>query len=99
MAVSLMVVSAIVCYTFAAQLMAVFSPERRRHRRWRRVLHIVAWSFVASGVVFVGSSMFQALGNTIPRCCRRSAIVLIATPVLMLSRLPGFHLTWIGACR
>ena len=29
-------------------------------------LRIVAWNFVPSGIVFVSSSMFQALGNTIP---------------------------------
>ena len=38
--------------------------------------------------------MFQALG-TPSRLSSFSRIVLIATPVLMLSRLPGFHLTWI----
>ena len=29
-------------------------------------LKIVAWNFVPSGIVFVSSSMFQAMGNTIP---------------------------------
>ena len=29
-------------------------------------LQIVAWNFVPSGIVFVSSSMFQAMGNTIP---------------------------------
>ncbi len=29
-------------------------------------LHIVAFNFVASGVIFVSSSMFQAMGNTMP---------------------------------
>jgi MATE family, multidrug efflux pump len=96
MAVSLMVVSAIVCSTFAAQLMSVFSPDPDVIAIGVEYLHIVAWSFVASGVVFVSSSMFQALGNTIPPLLSSfSRIVLIATPVLMLSRLPGFHLTWI----
>ena len=40
--------------------------------------------------------MFQALGNTIPPLLSSfTRITLIAIPVLMLSRLPGFHLTWI----
>ena len=29
-------------------------------------LRIVSWNFVASGIVFVASSMFQAMGNTLP---------------------------------
>ena len=29
-------------------------------------LRIISWNFVASGLVFVTSSMFQAMGNTIP---------------------------------
>ena len=94
MAVSLMVVSAIVCYTFAAQLMAVFSPDADVIAIGVEYLHIVAWSFVASGVVFVSSSMFQALGNTIPRCCRRSATADRDTGPDTLA-LAGFHLTWI----
>jgi MATE family, multidrug efflux pump len=96
MAVSLMVGSAIGCYTFAAQLMSVFSHDLDVIAIGVEYLHVVAWSFVASGVVFVSSSMFQALGNTIPPLLSSfSRIVLIAIPVVILSRLPGFHLTWI----
>ena len=29
-------------------------------------LRIVSWNFVARGLVFVTSSMFQAMGNTLP---------------------------------
>jgi len=96
MAVSLMVVSAIVCYAFAAQLISVFSHDPDVIDIGVGYLHVVAWSFVASGVVFVTSSMFQALGNTIPPLLSSfSRIALIAIPVLILSRLPGFRLTWI----
>ena len=70
--------------------MAVFSNDADVIAIGVEYLQIVAWSFVASGVVFVTSSMFQALGNTIPPLLSSfSRIVLIAIPVLMLSRLPG----------
>jgi Na+-driven multidrug efflux pump len=53
----------------------------------------VSWSFVASGIVFVSSSMFQALGNTIPPLLTSlTRIVLVAIPVIALSRAPGFAL-------
>src|SRR5205085_12689324 len=59
-------------------------------------LRIIAWNFVASGLVFVASSMFQAMGNTMPSLFASSArILLIAIPALMLARLPSFQLHWI----
>jgi putative MATE family efflux protein len=59
-------------------------------------LEIISWNFVASGIVFVASSMFQALGNTIPSLVSsalRMAIVIV--PALVLARLPGFHMPWV----
>ncbi len=59
-------------------------------------LHIVAFNFVASGVIFVSSSMFQAMGNTIPSLVSSlTRIVLVAIPVLLLARTPGFALRWV----
>ena len=62
----------------------------------KEYLQIVAFNFVASGVIFVSSSMFQAMGNTIPSLISSIARVLvIAIPVLMLAGTPGFALRWI----
>ena len=59
-------------------------------------LHIVAFNFVASGIIFVSSSMFQAMGNTMPSLITSAArIVIIAVPVLLLAGTPGFTLRWI----
>jgi Na+-driven multidrug efflux pump len=59
-------------------------------------LRIVSWTFVASGVIYVCSSMFQALGHTLPALAASfTRIVLVAIPAFMLSRLPGFQLHWI----
>jgi len=59
-------------------------------------LRIVAWNFVASGVIFVASSMFQALGHTLPPLMTSfGRLIVTAVPVLMLSRLAGFQLWWI----
>ena len=59
-------------------------------------LKIVAWNFVPSGIVFVSSSMFQALGNTIPSLV--SSIIrtsLLVIPAYLMSRTSGFALHWI----
>jgi putative MATE family efflux protein len=59
-------------------------------------LHIVAINFVASGIIFVSSSMFQAMGNTMPSLITSAArIAIIAIPVLLLAPTPGFSLRWI----
>ena len=59
-------------------------------------LKIVAWNFIPSGLVFVSSSMFQALGNTIPSLVSsliRTALLVI--PAYLMSRVNGFALHWI----
>jgi len=96
MAAGLMMVSSVLSYFGAAQLMAVFSKDPDVIAMGVEYLQIIAWSFVASGVVFVTSSMFQALGNTIPPLLTSvTRITAVAIPLLWLSRQPGFHLKWI----
>jgi len=44
----------------------------------------------------VSSSMFQAMGNTIPSLITSAArIAIVAVPVLLLAQSPGFTLRWI----
>ena len=96
MAAGIMVISGLICYFAAASLLRVFSPDPDVIRVGVGYLRIVSWSFVASGVVFVSSSMFQALGNTIPPLVTSlTRIVIVAVPVLALSRMPGFDLNTI----
>ena len=96
MAVAFMSLSTVACYAGAEGLMGTFSDDPAVIATGVEYLHIVAWSFPASGVVFVSSSMFQALGNTIPPLLTSvSRIAFIATPVLVLAQRPGFRLTTI----
>src|SRR5216684_1259496 len=56
-------------------------------------LRIVAFNFVAAGVVFTSSSMFQGLGNTIPPLLSSaSRLVLFVLPALLLARTQGFDI-------
>jgi Na+-driven multidrug efflux pump len=56
----------------------------------------VSWNFIASGLIFIASSMFQAMGNTVPSLVSSTARVLIVSvPAILLSRSPGFQLIWI----
>ena len=46
--------------------------------------------------MFVCSSMFQAMGNTVPSLVSSFVrIAVVAVPAFLLARLPGFHLRWI----
>ena len=56
----------------------------------------LAMSMMASGVIFVTNSMFQAMGNTLPSIATSLVrIVVVAAPVVVLARQPGFALVTI----
>ena len=56
-------------------------------------LRTISWNFVASGIVFTCSGMFQAMGNTVPSVISSSVrLVLFAIPAFWLSTQPGFRL-------
>jgi putative MATE family efflux protein len=57
-------------------------------------LRIISWNFVATGLIFTCSGMFQALGNTWPSLLSSgSRLLTFVLPVLLLSRQPHFTLT------
>ena len=96
MAATFMALTGLLCVVASAQLIAVFSDDPGVIAVGDEYLRIVAWNFVASGVIFVASSMFQALGNTVPPLATSLARLLAtAVPVILLSRLAGFQLWWI----
>jgi Na+-driven multidrug efflux pump len=77
-------------------MIRVFSGDPQVIAVGEDYLRIVSWNFVASGVVFICSSMFQAMGNTLPSLATSfTRIVVVAIPVVALSRLPGFELRWV----
>ena len=77
-------------------MVRVFSSDPAVIAVGEEYLHIVAFNFVASGIVFVSSSMFQAMGNTMPSLITSLVrIIVVAVPVLMLAQTPGFTLRWI----
>ena len=80
----------------AQPMMRVFTNEASVIDVGEEYLRIISWSYIASGIIFVASSMFQAMGNTIPSLVSSfTRIVGTALPVLYLSRVPGFTLRWV----
>jgi len=86
----------IVCLLAPHALIGVFSRDPAVLAVGSEYLRIVSWNFIASGLVFVASSMFQAMGNTVPSLIASGTrILLVAVPAILLSRTAGFQLTWI----
>ena len=56
-------------------------------------LTFISWNFIANGLIFTCSGMFQAMGNTLP-ALTSSGIRLLSfvIPGIWLSRQPGFEL-------
>jgi putative MATE family efflux protein len=91
-----MFVLAVVVWLGAEFMVRVFTSDAQAIAVGEDYLHIVAFNFVASGIIFVSSSMFQAMGNTMPSLITSlSRLVLIAVPVLLLANAPGFDLRWV----
>jgi len=58
-------------------------------------IRIVSWTFVLSGVVFISSSMFQAMGHTLPSLVTSLTRILVVTILAFgLAPRPGFQLRW-----
>jgi putative MATE family efflux protein len=93
MAVGVMVLFAIASHIAPRALVGIFTNDPAVIAVGEEYLRIVSWNYVASGLVFVASSMFQAMGNTLPSLISSAVrVVLIVVPALVLSRLPGFQL-------
>ena len=95
MAVGAMILFAIASHVAPAALIGIFSKDPAVITVGVEYLRIISWNYVASGVIFVASSMFQAMGNTIPSLISSAVrIVLFAVPAIAMSRMAGFQLNW-----
>ena len=93
LALSLMAVTTTICQFAAAWLVGVFTDDPAVIAVGAEYLRITALGFAGSAIVFVTSSLFQALGKTVPPLlisATRSFSVLM--PVLWMAGHPGFEL-------
>jgi putative MATE family efflux protein len=91
-----MLLFALLCHFAPAALIRAFSPDPGVIAVGADYLRIVSWSFVGSGIVYVASSMFQAMGNTVPALVSSFVrLAVVAIPAVALARIPGFDLRWL----
>jgi putative MATE family efflux protein len=96
LATVVMLVLSTITWLAAAWFIRIFSNDPAVVASGEEYLHVAAWNFVASGAIFVSSSMFQAMGNTWPALLTSATrMVLISVPVLWLAGQPGFQMKWV----
>jgi len=96
MAVGYMAVFTIACQIAPTSMVSVFSNDPDVIRVGVEYLSVVSWASAASGLIFVASSMFQAMGNTVPSLISSGVrITLVASLTLVLAPMQGFALLWI----
>ncbi|HEY6894560.1 MAG TPA: MATE family efflux transporter [Rhodanobacteraceae bacterium] len=90
---SIMLVLTLVCQVKPEWFVHFFTKDQAVLAVAATFLHIISWNFVAQGIIFTCSGMFQALGNTLPGLMSSATrLVTFAIPALWLSTRPGFEL-------
>ena len=93
LASAVMLVLALITELMPRTMIRFFSSDAAVIQFGSDYLRIVAFNFVAAGIVFTSSSMFQGLGNTIPPLLSSaSRLIIFALPALWLSYQPGFNI-------
>jgi Na+-driven multidrug efflux pump len=74
-------------------LVGFFTAESEATEIGATFLRTISWTFIAQGVVFTCSGMFQGLGNTRPAMLSSAVRLAVFVPLAVwLSTQPGFHL-------
>lgn len=95
-AIAMMLVLTLLAYFFPAPMIRAFSNDPNVISFGGEYLHIVALNFVAAGIVFTSSSIFQGLGNTLPPLfSSMTRLFLFILPAILLSRRPGFQIRYV----
>src|SRR3954468_6832275 len=96
LATAMMLVLTLLAYFAPAMLVGFFSRDQQVIAFGADYLRIVSINFIAAGVVFTVSSVFQGLGNTLPPLISTlSRLFLFAIPALLLARRPGFQIEYV----
>jgi putative MATE family efflux protein len=74
-------------------LIAFFTTEAEAQAVGATFLRVISWTFIAQGVVFTCSGVFQGLGNTLPAMLSSGIRIGVFVPLAVwMSQQPNFHL-------
>jgi putative MATE family efflux protein len=86
-----MLFSTLLCQLVPERLIRFFSEDPAVITVGAGYLRVISFTFMATGVIFATSSMFQGMGNTFPPLLSSSLrLVLFSLPVLILARTAHF---------
>jgi putative MATE family efflux protein len=89
----IMALLTILCQLRAEWMARVFTTEPEAVAVATQFLHLISLNFIASGVVFTCSAVFQGLGNTVPAVLSAATRLLSSIiPALWLSHQPHFQM-------
>src|SRR5438552_7708976 len=92
----MMLVLTLIAFLLPGTLIRIFSRDPRVIAFGSEYLRIVSLNFISAGIVFVTSSIFQGIGNTLPPLfSSMTRLILFALPAMYISRRPGFEITYV----
>ncbi len=90
---AIMLLLTLLCQQRPSVLIGFFTDDRAVVDAGAEFLRIISWNFVAMGIVFTCSGMFQAIGNTVPSLLAGATrLVTFAIPAIWLSGQSWFEL-------
>ncbi len=102
MSSAMMLAVTLLCQWRPELLIRAFSSDPQVIAVGGPYLQIISWNFVATGLIFTCSSLFQALGNTWPSLLSSaSRLITFALPAAWMSAQPHFelrHLWYLSVC-
>ena len=88
-----MLVLTLIAQSQGTALIHIFSTDVAMVSVATTFLGIISWNFVAQGIIFTASGMFQAIGNTVPAMISSATrVVTFAGPAWWMAHRPGFEL-------
>lgn len=91
--VGIMLVVMVFCQWKPDAMVGFFSKEPEVIRVGALFLHLISWNFVLSGVIFICSGLFQALGNTVPSLVSSATrLFAYALPAIWLTQQPNYQI-------
>ena len=89
----MMLMLTLLAFLAPTTLIRIFSRDPKVIAFGSEYLRIVSLNFISAGIVFVTSSIFQGIGNTLPPLfSSMTRLILFALPALLISRTPGFEI-------
>lgn len=93
MATAIMVATTLIVQSAPQALVAMFDADPLTAEIAALFLQLMSWIFVAQGLIYICSTMFQGLGNTVPALVSSAVrFMVFAGPAVWLSMRPTFHL-------